>query len=52
MNVRGPNTICTPVDWDLKVSTNPQGITMPCIVKTMEELTPAEVSALPKGTKP
>ncbi len=52
MNVRGPNTICSPVDWDLKVSTNPNGISMPCIVQTMTPMTPEEVNALPKGYRP
>jgi uncharacterized protein DUF6491 len=52
MNVRGPNTICTALDWDLRVSTNPNGMITPCIVKTMTLMTPAEVAALPKGAKP
>ena len=53
MNVRGPNTICSAIDWDLKVG---QGgfhdIPVPCIVKTMTPLTPEEAAAIPKKFKP
>ena len=52
MNVHGPDTICSAVDWDLKVSNDPRGFAMPCIVKTMTELAPAEVQALPPKFKP
>lgn len=52
MNVRGPDSICRPIDWDLKVSTNPNGVSMPCIVKSMTELSPAEVDAIPPKFKP
>jgi hypothetical protein len=54
MNVRGPDTICTAVDWDLKVSTDTglHGMAVPCIVKTMTELSPAEIDAIPKKFKP
>ena len=49
---RGSDTICTALDWDLKVAT--QGINVPvgCIVKTMTELSPAEVAAIPPKFKP
>jgi hypothetical protein len=52
MNVRGPDTICSALDWDLKVSDGPHGIAMPCIVKTMTELAPADAQALPPKFKP
>ena len=48
------STICSPLDWDMKVS---QGlgsgsIATPCMVKAMTRLSPAEVTALPKKQKP
>ncbi len=49
---RGSNTVCSAIDWDLKVSQGPHGITEACIVSQMTELTPAEVAALPKKAKP
>lgn len=52
MNVNGPDTICSAVDWDLKVKQNPNGIAMPCIVKTMTPLTPEQANAIPKKFKP
>lgn len=52
MNVRGPDTICSAIDWDLKVSNGIHDIPMPCIVKTMTPLTDAEAAAIPKKFKP
>jgi len=52
MNVRGPDTICSAIDWDLKVNEDIHGIAEPCIVKTMTELSPAEAAAIPKKFKP
>ena len=53
MNVSGSDTICTPLDWDLKVADSPpDGISTPCIVKAMTELSPADVAAIPKKFKP
>jgi Family of unknown function (DUF6491) len=52
MNVRGPNTICSAVDWDLKVSSGIHGIPVGCIVKTMSPMTADEVAAIPKKFKP
>ena len=52
MNVHGPDTICSPIDWDLKVSTDVHGMAAPCIVKSMTELSPDEVAAIPKKFKP
>lgn len=51
MNVRGPDTICSAVDWDLKVN-QPGSIPEPCIVKNMTFLTPAEVAKIPNKYKP
>jgi hypothetical protein len=52
MNVRGPDTICSAIDWDLKVSNSVHGIPEACIVKTMTPLSPAEAAAIPKQFKP
>jgi hypothetical protein len=52
MNVRGPSTICSAVDWDLKVSSGINGIPVGCIVKTMTPLTAEEAAAIPKKFKP
>ena len=52
MNVRGPDTICRPLDWDLKVAESFPGIPEPCIVKTMTELTPAQAAAIPPHFRP
>ena len=49
---RGSNSVCTALDWDIKVVDGPHGIPIPCIVKTMTELTPAEAAAIPKKFKP
>jgi len=49
---RGSNVVCSALDWDLKVSQGPQGISTPCIVKTMTALTPQEAAAIPKKFKP
>lgn len=49
--VRGSSSICSPIDIDLKVSED-HGISEPCIVTDMTELTPAQIAALPKNAKP
>jgi hypothetical protein len=50
---RGPETVCSAVDWDLQVSTSPPGaIPEPCIVDSMTLLTPDEVAAIPPQFKP
>ena len=53
-DVHGPNTICTALDWDLRVAdgTGPGSFATPCIVKTMTKLTKAEAGAIPKKYKP
>jgi hypothetical protein len=50
LHVRGPDTICTPLDMDL--SAGPPGFKTPCIVDKLSQMTPAEVAALPKDQKP
>lgn len=53
MNIHGPDTICSAVDWDLKVAqSGPGGMAVPCIVKSMTELSPTEAAAIPKKFKP
>jgi len=50
---RGPSTVCSAVDWDLRVGqTGQPGFQSPCIVKTMTPMTPDEVAAIPKKFKP
>jgi hypothetical protein len=48
---RGSNSICSPLDIDLKVSDG-HGFAEPCIVSGMSELTPDQISALPKSVVP
>ena len=48
---RGSNLICSPLDWDLKVSAG-IGDVEPCIVKSMTLLSPEETKALPKKVTP
>ncbi len=50
--LHGPDTICSPLDWDLKVAQGYPSIPEPCIVKAMTKLSPAEVQAIPKKFKP
>src|SRR5262249_53873926 len=47
----GSDWICSPLDWDLKVAEQGTGISSGCIVKSMTELSPAEVSAIPPKFK-
>jgi Family of unknown function (DUF6491) len=49
---RGTSTVCSALDWDLRVSSGIHGIAEPCLVKTMTELTPTEIKALPKKAMP
>ena len=51
---RGPDTVCSALDWDLRVAdgTGPGSFAVPCIVKAMTKLTPAEAAAIPKKYKP
>lgn len=50
---RGPETVCSALDWDLSVAeSEPGAIPEPCIVKTMTPMTPADVAALPPKFRP
>jgi hypothetical protein len=49
---RGSNMVCSGLDWDIKVSPGLNEPAVPCIVRTMTELSPSEVSALPPKAKP
>ena len=49
---RGSNSVCSALDWDLKVSQGPSGISEPCIVRKMTLLSPAEAAAIPPRFKP
>ncbi len=49
---RGSDTICRPIDWDLRVSQYPAGITEQCIVRAMTRLTPEQVAAIPPRLRP
>jgi hypothetical protein len=49
---RGSDTVCSALDWDLKVSQAPNGIAEPCIVRQMTLLSPAEADAIPPKFKP
>jgi hypothetical protein len=48
---RGGNSICSPLDIDLKVSDS-NGFAEPCIVSGLTELTPDQIAALPKTSRP
>lgn len=50
---RGPDLVCSAIDWDLSVSESPPGnIPEPCIVKKMTLLSPAEAAAIPPKFRP
>ena len=49
---RGSNLVCSPLDWDLKVSSGIGGAVEPCMVKAMTPLSPEEIAALPKKAMP
>lgn len=50
---RGPDLVCSAIDWDLSVSESPPGnIPEPCIVKKMTLLTPEETAAIPPKLRP
>jgi Family of unknown function (DUF6491) len=50
--IRGSNSVCSAIDWDLEVSQGYPSLPSACIVKTMTELSPEEAAALPKKIKP
>ena len=50
---RGPDLVCSAIDWDLSVSESPPGnIPQPCIVKKMTLLSPEEAAAIPPKFRP
>ncbi len=49
--VRGPNTICSAIDLDLRVSDG-RGFAQPVIAKSLVKLTAEEAAALPKKDHP
>lgn len=49
---RGTGTVCSPLDWDLKVSSGLGSPPLPCFVRTMTRLTPAEAKALTARERP
>jgi hypothetical protein len=46
----GNDVICSPIDLDLKVNDN--GANEPCFISSFTKLTPEEVAAIPKRSKP
>jgi hypothetical protein len=51
-DVRGPDTICSPLDLDLRVSPGSDGPAEPLFVKSLVKLTPQQVAAIPKKDRP
>ena len=49
-NVRGTDSVCMPIDLDLKVASD--GFVEPLFVKAITKLTPEEVAAIPKKDLP
>jgi hypothetical protein len=49
---RGSDIVCSPLDWDLRVSQNPAGITEQCVVRSMTQLTPEQVASIPPRLRP
>ena len=50
---RGSDTVCTPLDLDIKVTQGgPGGIPEPCIASGISQLTPEEAKAIPKEFQP
>jgi len=49
---RGASTICSPLDWDLKVSAGIGSPATPCLVRTMTRFTPQEAKALTAKERP
>jgi len=49
---RGSDSVCTPLDLDIKVSEGIRGIPEPCIASGISQLTPEEVAAIPKKDLP
>jgi hypothetical protein len=48
---RGVNTVCSPIDLDLRVSDG-FGFAMPIMARSITKLTPEEIAAIPKKDRP
>lgn len=48
----GSDSVCSALDWDLKVAQTGSEIATPCIVKKMTKLSPSEAAAIPPKFKP
>jgi len=50
---RGPDTVCSAIDWDLSVAQSPPAsMPEPCIVRKMTPLTPEQAAAIPPKFRP
>jgi hypothetical protein len=49
---RGSDSVCSPLDWDLRVAQSPAGIMEQCIVRSMAQLTPEQVASIPPRFRP
>ena len=49
---RGASTVCSPLDWDLKVSAGIGSPAIPCFVRAMTRLTPEQAKALTSKGRP
>ena len=48
--VGGRSTVCGPLDLNIKARNG--GVTVPCIVRSLNKLTPEQAAALPKSDRP
>ena len=48
----GSDTVCAPIDWDIRVAQRPVGVTQQCIVRAMTRLTPKQAEAIPPRFRP
>jgi len=46
------STVCSPLDWNLRVSEAIGSPAIPCIVKTVTQVSPADIAALPAKARP
>jgi hypothetical protein len=52
-NHRSPSRwVCTPADWDLRVSNSHRTFEEPLIIKSITKLTPDEIAAIPPQYRP
>ena len=49
---RGSDSVCAPIDWDIRVAQRPVGVTQQCVVRAMTRLTPQEVESIPPRFRP